>query len=103
MFIIFQFFCKLIYPSAYEGFGIPILESLSLGTPVVASGLEVFKESFGELPVYFKLNDPQSFENALEQIGKKEIPEEEIIKLKNKHNFENPVSILLKAVSALKI
>lgn len=88
----------LIYPSLYEGFGIPVLESLSLGTPVIASDLPVFRESFGGLPAYFKLNDRQSFAQALENTGTKEIPAAALLQLKNNYNFETSVSLLLKSI-----
>ena len=37
----------LAFPSMYEGFGIPVLESLRLGTPVIASNLPALQEWFG--------------------------------------------------------
>lgn len=92
----------LIYPSLYEGFGIPILESLSVGIPVVASNLAVFKESFNELPLYFELNDPGSFEKAIEAIKKKVITENDIKQLKAKFNFANSAKELLSFITELK-
>ena len=43
----------LIQPSEYEGFGIPPLESLYLGTNVILSDIPVFKEVYHDLPVTF--------------------------------------------------
>ena len=37
----------LVFPSMYEGFGIPVLEALRLGTPVLAADLPVMQEWFG--------------------------------------------------------
>jgi len=37
----------LLYPSRYEGFGLPILEALAAGTPVIASDLPVHREISG--------------------------------------------------------
>lgn len=41
---LYQYAKCVIYPSLYEGFGIPILESLELNNIVIASNIEVFKE-----------------------------------------------------------
>ena len=43
----------LISPSLYEGFGIPPLEAMSLGTPVIMSDIPVYKEVYGDFPVTF--------------------------------------------------
>ena len=42
----------LLYPSFVEGFGLPIAEALSLGAPVIASDLAVFREFAGDVPDY---------------------------------------------------
>jgi glycosyltransferase involved in cell wall biosynthesis len=42
----------LLYPSFAEGFGLPIAEALSVGAPVIASNLPVFREFAGEVPEY---------------------------------------------------
>ena len=42
----------IIYPSLYEGFGIPILESLELNNIVIASDIEVFKEIGQDCIIY---------------------------------------------------
>ena len=42
----------LLYPSFVEGFGLPIAEALSLGVPVIASDLPVFREFAGDVPDY---------------------------------------------------
>lgn len=51
-----QVFC---FPSLYEGFGIPILEAMSVGAPVVASAIDPHKEVAGEAALFF---DPSSLE-----------------------------------------
>ncbi|HHT8994694.1 TPA: glycosyltransferase family 4 protein [Burkholderia cenocepacia] len=42
----------LIFPSFVEGYGMPLIEALELGTPVLASDLPVFHEIAGDVPDY---------------------------------------------------
>lgn len=42
-----------IYPSHYEGFGLPALESLACGTPVITNAGSSFPETVGDLGVFF--------------------------------------------------
>ncbi|MFH1340393.1 MAG: glycosyltransferase family 1 protein [Pseudomonadota bacterium] len=50
----------LIMPSFAEGFGVPIIEALAAGTPVLCSDIPVFREVAGEFADYF---DPFSTES----------------------------------------
>jgi len=57
----------LLFPSFAEGFGMPVLEALSLGTPVVASALPVFREFAGEIPEYIDpLDGPRWLETIMD-------------------------------------
>lgn len=48
----------LVQPSLYEGVGIPPLEALALGTNVIVSDIEVFREVYTQMNIiFFKLND----------------------------------------------
>lgn len=42
----------LLFPSFVEGYGLPLVEALACGTPVIASDLGVFRELAGEIPDY---------------------------------------------------
>lgn len=56
----------LVQPSLYEGFGLPPLEALYLGTQPIISDIPVFKEVYGDLPViFFKTGDAKDLGNAL--------------------------------------
>lgn len=89
----------LIYPSFYEGFGIPILESLCLLTPVICSDLSVFKESFGELPIYMDVSDANGLNEALQQLSFREISQLDVENLKQKFNFHSSVSLILETIT----
>jgi glycosyltransferase involved in cell wall biosynthesis len=54
-----------VFPSLYEGFGIPILEAMSLGCPYVISNIDVFREVAGNDSVYF---DPISVNDISKKI-----------------------------------
>jgi len=57
----------LIQPSLVEGFGLPPLEALSLGTPVLLSDIPIFREIYEDAAEYF---DPFSVEDIAQKIIK---------------------------------
>jgi len=48
----------MIYPSTYEGFGLPVLEAMSCGTPVISADNSSLPEAGGNIARYFKADDP---------------------------------------------
>lgn len=48
-----------VFPSKYEGFGLPILEALDNRCPVIASDIAAFREFSNNNITYFKLNDKE--------------------------------------------
>ena len=54
-----------VFPSIYEGFGIPILEAMALNKPMVLSNLDVFREITENNSCYFDPNDPLSIANKI--------------------------------------
>lgn len=55
----------LLMPSFAEGFGLPVMEALQLGTPVIASDLPVFREFAGDVPIYLDPADELAWEQAI--------------------------------------
>ena len=57
-----------IYPSLYEGFGLPIIEAMACGTPVVASGVASIPEVGGDAALYFNPHEVDDMRAALEAV-----------------------------------
>ena len=55
----------LLMPSFAEGFGLPVIEAMQLGTPVITSDLPVFREFAGSNPLYLDPMDGPAWEAAV--------------------------------------
>ena len=55
----------LLFPSFAEGYGLPMMEALGLGIPVIASDLPVFREIGGAIPEFINPVDEVSWEAAI--------------------------------------
>lgn len=62
---LFQAASLFVTPALYEGFGMPVLEAMASGTPVVASDIPVLKEVGGTYATYADPLSPQSFTDAI--------------------------------------
>ncbi len=78
---LYQMADVFVYPSLYEGFGIPIIESLFSKTPVITSEGGVFPEAGGNGAEYIKSSDYKALSDKLNKIiSDKEYREEMINK-----------------------
>ncbi len=57
-----------VLPSLYEGFGLPVIEAMACGIPVVAADNSSLSEIVGESGLLYKPNTPDSLANALREI-----------------------------------
>jgi glycosyltransferase involved in cell wall biosynthesis len=61
--------CALFcFPSLYEGFGLPVLEAMAAGAPVVTSETSSLPEVGGDAVVYVQPEDERSITSAMEQL-----------------------------------
>ncbi|MEZ4515446.1 MAG: glycosyltransferase family 1 protein [Chloroflexota bacterium] len=58
----------LVYPSLYEGFGLPIIEAMACGTPVIAADTSSLPEAGGDNALYFNPHDADELAHHLEQV-----------------------------------
>jgi glycosyltransferase involved in cell wall biosynthesis len=58
----------LVFPSIYEGFGLPALEAMSCGCPVVASNVTALPEVCGTAALYADPDSVTDIANAMEQV-----------------------------------
>jgi len=58
----------LVYPSYYEGFGIPVIEALWSGTPVIASCESALPEAGGPSSLYIDPDDEQTLADVIRQV-----------------------------------
>ncbi len=57
----------LVFPSLFEGFGLPVLEAMAIGTPVIASCSTSIPEVLGQCGYYFDPYCVESFDKAIAQ------------------------------------
>jgi len=57
-----------VFPSSYEGFGIPILEAMAAGCPMVLSDIPVFREITQNRGIYFPFDDVDALAESIGRI-----------------------------------
>ena len=68
--ILYQQALCLIYPSFYEGFGLPALEAMSVGTPTLLSNTSSLKEVGGDAALYMDPKNIDSIKKSLIRVEK---------------------------------
>jgi alpha-1,3-rhamnosyl/mannosyltransferase len=58
----------MVYPSLYEGFGMPVLEAMGCGSPVVASNVSALPEVAGDAAVLVDPRDPEAIAAAIDRV-----------------------------------
>jgi len=87
----------LVQPSLYEGFGMPPLEALSLGTNVVISDIPVFQEIYEGFPVtFFKTENSNDLAKKIAETWLKSEPQN----LPEKYSFEKTAQIIFENIDS---
>lgn len=59
----------LVYPSLYEGFGLPLVEAMTFGSPIVASAIPSLTEVAGDAAILLDPADAGAWSEAIERIA----------------------------------
>lgn len=63
----------LVSASKDEGFGIPLVEAMERGIPVVCSDIEIFQEICGSAGIFFDPNSAEDFANSVKDLANEEV------------------------------
>ena len=91
----------LVFPSTYEGFGMPVLEALQRGTPVACSNTSSLPEVGGDAAEYFDPKSPEDIVAAVERaIGNREILgwQKKALEQASKFTFKRTARLLMEAM-----
>jgi glycosyltransferase involved in cell wall biosynthesis len=93
----------LIYPSLYEGFGLPPLEAMACGTPVVASNRTSVPEVVGDAALLIDPTDPASLIEALNSLNNPAVRSDLVargLKRAQEFSWERTAELLIRALRA---
>ena len=65
---IYQLADVFAYPSSFEGFGLPVLEAIQSGTPVIAGKGSCLEETGGADSIYIDPYNTEEFSNAIQKV-----------------------------------
>ncbi|MCD6063932.1 MAG: glycosyl transferase, group 1 family protein [Flavipsychrobacter sp.] len=85
---IYQQATALIYPSIFEGFGIPILEALWSGLPVITSNQSCMTETGGDAAVYVNPQSADEMADAMVRVSSEEVLRQSMIEKGFKHALQ---------------
>ena len=91
-----------VYPSLFEGFGVPVAEAMQCNIPVLTSEKTAMEEIAGEAALYFNANDHADIADKMMLIYKDENLRKQLIekgkKVSEKYNWETSAELLWQTV-----
>lgn len=100
---LFQGASLFVMPSLYEGFGMPVLEAMAGGTPVVASDIPVLREVGSDLALYAHPHDPQDFSNTITaSLNSPKPATSELQKNVLRYSWQDNIQLILNKVRSLE-
>ena len=69
----------MVYPSLLEGFGLPLLEAMQSGVPVIASDQPALRETGGTAACYFDSNSPEALAEQMKKVYRDEAWKNQLI------------------------
>lgn len=94
-----------VFPSYYEGFGLPVIEALAASTPTIVSNIPVFHEIAGESVLYTKTDDFNELKHQMEKLIdssdlRKELAEKGIVQVEE-YTWENAAQKMIETYMKL--
>lgn len=92
-----------VFPSLYEGFGLPPLEAMAAGTAVAASDISVVREACADAAAYFNPRDPADIARAIEAALADDARTELVRKGRERaqaRNWDRPIAETLRVIRA---
>ncbi len=77
--LLYQHAQGFLYPSFYEGFGLPVLEAMQCGTPVITSDATAMPEVAGDAALLVNPNEPHELKEAMHNLHRDERLRQELI------------------------
>jgi glycosyltransferase involved in cell wall biosynthesis len=98
---LYQTCSAFVFPSKWEGFGIPPLEALACGAKVIVSDIPVHREVLGDAVSYVTLGDEASWAAALAGIARAAAPPDGVADPVRKYSWDSSARALVAALSAV--
>lgn len=93
----------LVQPSLYEGFGIPPLEAMTVGTRALISDIPVFREIYGHLPVaFFRAGDSDDLAEKLLRSDDSPLSDEETERVRRAYSYKDSADRIISTLAAFR-